>query len=300
MSDCIFNHEEKTYDVNLGRLRILYAEPFVIWIKGADILKRTRVVMVTPEVEKNNEVLHCLLDIGEMMLQCGGEVNRVSDMLHRLGNAYGGENVSVFVITTSIIMTIRFPGGMELTQTRAIPNSGKLDFTRLETLNELSRQCCKEPMSAAVLREKIEEIKKIEVNPVLLYLGSMLSTGVFAIFFGGTIWDAFVAAGFALIICFMQRRFAKICPNNMIFCLICSLVIGIGIGAISRIFPVFHADKIMIGDIMLLIPGLGITNALRDVFAGDTISGILRLVESVLWAAALAAGFMISMGLIGG
>ena len=47
-------------------------------------------------------------------------------------------------------------------------------------------------------------------------------------------------------------------------------------------------DKIMIGDIMLLIPGLMSTNAIRDVLIGDTLSGIIRLIAALLLAAALA------------
>ena len=263
-------------------------------------MEKTKAVFFTPEVEKYNEYLHCILDIGETMLSAGGEVNRVEDTLQRLGRAYGGVEVSVFVITTHIMMTVRFADGAELTQTRAIPNGGKLDFTRLEALNELSRQCCKEPMDLTELQQRIQQTDQIEANSLVWYLASMLSTCVFAIFFGGTIWDGLVAAGFAIIICLMQKKVADICPNNMIFCLICSLVIGLGIGGLNRLLPGLHGDKIMIGDIMLLIPGLGIINAVRDVFSGDTISGMLRLVEAVLWAAALAAGFMISMGLIGG
>ena len=55
----------------------------------------------------------------------------------------------------------------------------------------------------------------------------------------------------------------------------------------------------MIGDIMLLIPGLVMTNSIRDIFVGDTISGVMRLVESCLWAGAIASGFMIAIQLIG-
>ncbi|MGN0266346.1 MAG: threonine/serine exporter ThrE family protein [Lachnospiraceae bacterium] len=263
-------------------------------------MEKEKVLFWTPEAEQYNECLRRILDIGEMMLDAGGEVSRVEDSLERLGVAYGGESVSVFVITTHIMMTVRFPGGIELTQTRAIPNGTHMDFTRLEDLNELSRQCCKTPLSPKQLDIRLKELEQNTANTVIFYLSGMLSAGVFAVFFGGTVWDGLLAAGFAWIICFMQRKLTGICPNNMIFCLICSLVIGLGIGAISRFVPVLNADKIMIGDIMLLIPGLGITNAVRDVFAGDTISGMLRLVESVLWTGALAAGFMISMGLIGG
>ena len=42
----------------------------------------------------------------------------------------------------------------------------------------------------------------------------------------------------------------------------------------------------------LLIPGIAITNAVRDALIGDTISGITKLADSLLWAASLAAGIM--------
>ena len=61
-----------------------------------------------------------------------------------------------------------------------------------------------------------------------------------------------------------------------------------------------HTDKIIIGDIMLLIPGFVMTNSLRDMLVGDTISGIMRFTESLLWAIGLASGFMLAIWLIGG
>ena len=55
-------------------------------------------------------------------------------------------------------------------------------------------------------------------------------------------------------------------------------------------------DKIAIGDIMLLIPGAALTNALRDLLSGDTISGLTRLVQAVLAAIAVATGFALARG----
>ena len=41
-----------------------------------------------------------------------------------------------------------------------------------------------------------------------------------------------------------------------------------------------RADLISIGNIMLLIPGIAFTNSLRDLFSGDTITGLIRWYES--------------------
>ena len=37
---------------------------------------------------------------------------------------------------------------------------------------------------------------------------------------------------------------------------------------------------ISIGNIMLLIPGVALTNSLRDMFSGNTISGLMRFIEA--------------------
>ena len=81
----------------------------------------------------------------------------------------------------------------------------------------------------------------------------------------------------------------------MAFNLVISLLTGLCVGLLTTLIPALHMDKILIGDIMLLIPGLAMTNAVRNMLVGDTISGVLRLAETLIWAAALAGGFMVAM-----
>ena len=78
-----------------------------------------------------------------------------------------------------------------------------------------------------------------------------------------------------------------------------SLLIGLAVGFASAMIPALHMDKILIGDIMLLIPGLAMTNAIRNILVGNTISGVVRLAESLIWAAALAGGFMVALLIVG-
>lgn len=244
--------------------------------------------------------LHQMLDIGEAMLAGGAEVNRVEDTLIRLGRAYGAVRMNVFVITSSVVVTMVLPDGRELTQTRRILNPGGTDFEKLEAFNALSRECCAHPVPVEELGRKVAALNRSASRPSALYLGSMLAAGSFAMFFGGSPWDGVAAALFALLICLCQRRLAPICPNRVIFNLLCSLMTGAAICLCARLIPGLQADQIMIGDIMLLIPGIAMTNAVRDVLVGDTISGIMRLIESLLWAGSLASGFMIAIWLMGG
>ena len=239
------------------------------------------------ERSTSSEILHQILNMGEMLLNAGAEIKRVEQTINRLGKAYGAARMDVFAITSSIVVTMSFPDGTEITQTRRIEQPAGTDLSRLERLNALSRRCCENGMSIQELAEEMDRI-------------SVIGAAAFSVFFGGTVQDGIAAGVFALFICFCQNVLSPFCPNRVIFNLLCSLAAGIGIYGVTAVIPVFHADKIIIGDIMLLIPGIAMTNAVKDMLVGDTIAGTMRLLESLLWAGALAGGFMASMWLMGG
>ena len=99
--------------------------------------------------------MHELLDLGQTLLLCGAEINRVEDTMTRLGRAYGAHSVDIFVITSDIVLTIQFPDGSELTQTRRINQPSSTDFSKLEQLNALSRACCQSPLPLDELQYKL-------------------------------------------------------------------------------------------------------------------------------------------------
>ena len=105
--------------------------------------------------DERRMLLHELLNMGENMLSCGGEVSRVEETLSLMGKAYGAERTNVFCITSSMVLTIQFPIRQELTQTRRL-SLGANDFVKLERYNDLSRHCCEKPLPVTrkVVRSK--------------------------------------------------------------------------------------------------------------------------------------------------
>ena len=51
-----------------------------------------------------------------------------------------------------------------------------------------------------------------------------------------------------------------------------------------------NIDKVIIGDIMPLIPGLSTVNAVRDIAAGDYLSGAVRIIDAVVITVGIAVG----------
>ena len=216
-----------------------------------------------------------------------------------MGYACGATHMNVFVITSSIVITMEFPGDGARTQTRRIHECGGNDFTKLEQLNDLSRRFCSHPVSAAELRNEFEKINANRPKPLWKLLGSVLAACSFCPF----LRRHYSGCHYCRHCCNPDMEPAKylrpVCMNEVTFQFAASFLTGCAICGFTLLCPFLHMDKIMIGDIMLLIPGLMSTNAIRDVLIGDTLSGIIRLIAALLLAAALALGFMGAIILFG-
>lgn len=246
-------------------------------------------------------LVRTLLDVGEELLLSGAEIYRVEDTVSRMGKAFGAAEIDIFVITSSIILTLTDAEGRIWTQSRRVRKPAGTDFTKLEKLNSISRACCAGTMSLKEMEEKLRELKGKKPDgsdlPERLAGSALVGFGL-TIFFGGSLLDGIVGGLGGILICLMQEHIEKYCPNRIIFNLISGFIVGSIICLAANMLPFLHEDKIMIGDIMIQIPGLAATISLRDVLVGETISGELRLIESLMWAGSLACGWMLSIWLV--
>lgn len=249
---------------------------------------------------QTQEALVCaLLDMGQMLLLCGAEINRVEDTMTRICRAYGAQKADIFVITSDIVLTISFAGGAALTQTRRIEQSAAFDFEKLERLNALSRAVCAQPIPAQELCERLAQIRNEAPAKATRYAGSVLTAGVFTVFLGGGFSDAFCAALVGALVALLQQRVQPLFRNAAFFQLLVGFLSGSVILLAGRMIGALSVDHISIGVIMLLIPGAALTNAVREMLVGHTISGLLRLFESLLLSFMLATGFGSAMYFLG-
>ncbi len=248
--------------------------------------------------ENRSMMLQCMLDFSELLLLFGGEVSRVEDSLRRIGNAYGIEKTDIFVITENILLTISYNDGTILSGSRRISSTASYDFEKIDKLNALSREICSCPIEPKELLKRLEQIKELPQSPFFRYFGNFFVAFGFALYYGGSFYDALISGLFGFLIALLQRKTQDFFPNGVTFSFFASFVVGIFTCLITNNTNLSRA-MIMIGDIMPLIPGTAITLSLRDILVGDTVSGILKLIECVLIAGGIASGFMIAIMLVG-
>lgn len=246
------------------------------------------------------ELFGYVMDIGEQMLVCGAEVHRAEDSISRMCMAIGFQRSDVFIITNSMVVTVYTSDGGSLTQTRRIKGTGT-DLERLHLLNSLSRQICTQSMTAEEVRDRYSEILACHPYPFWLeWIGCAIIAGSYTLFFGGSPVDAPVSMVIGAIIRLTMFGTERLQMNKIFERFICSFVATVLAFSAVKLLPMCHVDKLIIGNIMVLIPGIGLTNALRDLLIGDSMAGLLRAIEAVLIALAMAAGYFLSAMLFGG
>ncbi len=260
-----------------------------------------RVISETCEVfGRMKEYLSCAMSIGEQMLLCGAEVHRVEDAMQRMCRSFGAVRTDIFIITSSMVATVLGEDGESFTQTRRI-HGGGTDMERLHRLNDLCRRICSERMTPAQIRDAYDAILCTPTYPFALECVSYaVIAGSFTLFFGGNLTEAaisfLIGSLIRFVVLFVDRKVINRIFGKCIASFAASALAFVAVQA--GIIP--SVDKIVIGNIMTLIPGIGLTNALRDLFVGDSITGLLRLADAALNALAIAGGYLLFMCTLGG
>lgn len=243
-------------------------------------------------------LINLATDMGFRLLETGAEIYRVEESVHRILRAYGLTTGEVFAIPNCIIVSMVTPEGRTFTRVRRMSGHGT-DIDQLERYNALSRRLCVEvppPEEGMAQLKSIEDTPKTYSRPVV-FAAYFFGAAFFTLFFGGNLWDALCGGLCGLAIALCQTFLTRLGTNGFF-----TTVAG---GAVSALLALGLAlvgvgknlDLITIGALMLLVPGLIFTNAMRDIMAGDMVTGLSKTAEALLIGAAIALGTGVALWL---
>ncbi len=230
----------------------------------------------------------------------GAETYRVEESVNRILNAYGVES-RVYSVPNSLIITILVPQQAPMTQLCRMERKGT-DLDAVERYANLGRRICSQTPDLQTFAQWLDETENTKKHyrfPTVL-LGCMLVAWGFSIFFGGTIMDSVCAIACGLLLGIAEHFMGKLQTNVFFMKIVTAFAMAVLAYGISALGIIPNVDSAIIGTLMLLVPGLLFTNALRDIIFGDTNSGINRIVETLLIAVAIALGTAIAWNLVNG
>ena len=269
-------------------------------------------------MEQSRRALELVTRIGEVLLKNGGEIFRVQQTMQQAAKAYGSTGFDVSALANGLFVSMQEEGrtitrpvesgdaagqehlfGQEhlasqahlASQVRYVPLSS-VHLGRVAAVNNLSREIVAQKYTVEEASRKIEQIDKLPfTSNAVQTLMSGLGAGAFCILFGGSLLDSAAAflSGLVLwiFVLFLTARGAN---KIMVNILASALVTAMGV----LFFHLFSfgdsMDMIVIGSIVPLLPGVPLTNSIRDYLNGDYLSGTIRMIDAVLVACCIAPG----------
>ena len=249
----------------------------------------------------DDDIQDIAVEAGAIVLENGGETYRSEETVVRVARSLGAKEAHSFVTPTVVLFSWVNDKGRHFVNMKRI-YTRCTNLKKLAMVNDLSHQVewsgrTEDPKH---LRELLHRIETSNVYPDRhIILAAALSSCFFTLMFGGTYIDAACALVFGILLRIMVMFAERVPLNIFIVSLLSGSLVSI-LAEISVLFP-FPMNKniVMIGTLMQVVPGLALTNAIRDLISGDLMAGSARLMEAVIIAGALSAGAVTGMLLAG-
>lgn len=228
---------------------------------------------------------------GEIMLTSGAETYRVEETISRILMTSGLEKTEGLALMTSIIVTLEGRGVAAITLVKRI-GERSTNLGNVYEVNEVSRKYCDGKITLEEAWERLNQVLGHKRYPGwLVNFCAIVTSASFTILLGGSFIDSIIAAfnGIFYIIGMSVNKILHV--NRFIMNLIVSFFMAT-ISVIIYSVPSLHInlDFLIAGSIMSMLPGVAITNAIRDTLQGDYMSGGARAMEAFVIATSIAVG----------
>lgn len=236
----------------------------------------------------------------KMTLRYGGGVQRAEEVYLRMCKVCNAENPQISAFSTSISTSIELNGETYSALFRVVRRG--VNLSKLNMINDLSRDFACGGVSLKEAEKKLEEIDGASTcfdNYGML--GAGFSSAFFALLLGGGVWEFIltflIGALISYILSFFERAHSFSFMNNLFGGVVDGGMAAIMYCIMLKFGITVSVDPIVVGAMMPLLPGLAITNAIRDTISGDYVSGVANVLEALSMAIALAAGAALSLSL---
>ncbi|WP_024833734.1 threonine/serine exporter family protein [Ruminiclostridium josui] len=245
---------------------------------------------------ETKKVVEIAVLAAEILLSNGAEAYRVEDTISKICSSYGltGECISNL---TGIFISITGPDGEMVTSIKRI-RQRRVDLYRVELINSFSRSLMEKPVSYEEAKRILRDITDApSFNLGIRLMAASMTSFVYTLFFKGTIPDAIVALIISLGIYFILQKIDEVGFFQFLQYFLSGLLIGALSISIQHLLPIIQKDNVITGAIIVLLPGVSLTNGIKDILYGDYVSGLAQFGEAVLIIIAMSAGIVSALSL---
>lgn len=245
------------------------------------------------ESKKVAEIATCA---GEILLSNGAEAYRVEETIKKICNSYGLDGDCISTSTGIFISVITLDGEM-VTSVKRI-RQRRVDLYRIERINSFSRDLINNPLSYEEAKKILKEIYNApNFSLGVRLIAACMTSFVYTLFFNGAIADAIISAIISFGIYLMLEKTAKVGSFQFLEYYISGFIIGALSLIVQNLIPEINKDNVITGAIIVLLPGVALTNGIKDILYGDFVSGSAKFSEAILIIIAMGVGIATALAL---
>ncbi len=238
------------------------------------------------------------VDIGRMMLESGSETHKVEETIDTFCRVNGLLKIQSFVIPTGIIATLLERKNRPLTELVRI-SKRSLNLGKLSAIMEALTNYYMQKIYYSDLISRLAEVKKLVFyKKHEQYLSAAFAVACFSTLFAGGPGEFYASFVIGLLAQIMVERLSNLEFPAQLINLLVSAFICLGANMAVKYLCACSADILIISSIMILVPGVTIINALREIIAGDLVSGSARGFDALIVAASIASGVGVMLTII--
>lgn len=243
-------------------------------------------------LKKNKEmekILKVLKIMTQILLESGAETYRIENISDIISRVYNQYEIETIALPTSIYITISSDKEDEKTIIKRIKDRN-IDLKKINEANKISRLLANKEITLDKAYIKLLKIKGDNKKSKFYKFYEGLAAAFFTLLFKGGIIEFILAFLSGFVVQFIQIKLNNKIGKKFFISFFGSIIISLMAIIATVITPNVNYDIIIIGGIMPMLPGLSMTNAVRDTMSGDLVSGLVRGAEAILVAIALSSG----------
>lgn len=251
-----------------------------------------KVILISIQITNKMSAEHFMklaMRTGELLLINGAEIYRVEDTVSRIlstGNLV--DEIEVATTYSSIMISFYYNG--YITSIKKIKDR-TLNLEKISKVNDFARSFVNNNIDIDNANKILDDIENMDsYSNVKKVIMAAFGSAMFTLALDGTPIDAvvaFVAVLFGQYVLTKTRDSGRKYFMEIVYGAIIVSTVAIvshHLGIVSNLYAV------IIGSILLLFPGVVMTNSVRDFMNGDLMSGLIGFIQALFIAIALAIG----------
>lgn len=245
------------------------------------------------------EDLDAVSEAGKILMESGAEIYRIEETMKHMAASLKIKQFNAYVVNRGIIVSGTNCKGDREARVTSVPET-EINLSKIEAVNSLSREIeNKDNVSAFEIFNELNRIDNLADPPLLnILMAYFIGAGCFSYAIGSTVRDSLSSAVIGFIMALILQWVSGYIKTKVLLAIIGSSIVTLSANLLCLAGIGQHRSLIILGALMLIIPGAAFTNSVREFSQNNHTTGLTLLMSALLTCISISFGVALTIDLL--